>query len=84
MISFIFNSFSALNSSFAIARENLGLLHQREKDCYDLDAVSRVFQHGDIVQIRFKSRKPYPSKFQLSWSGSHEVLSTQGVLVNVK
>ena len=80
----LFQSFSILNSSFSIVRENLGLVHQREKDRYDLGAVERVFHPGDVVRIRFKSRKPGPSKFNSGWSGAHEVLGTQGVLVTVK
>lgn len=80
----LFRSFSILNTSFAIVRENLGKVHQREKDRYDLGAVERVFHPGDMVRIRFKSRKPGPSKFNSGWSGAHEVLSTQGVLVTVK
>ena len=83
-LSSLFKSFSVLNSSFSVARENLGLVHQREKDRYDLGAVERVFQPGDVVRIRFKSRKPGPSKFNSGWSGAHEVLGTQGVLVTVK
>ena len=83
-LSSLFQSFSILNSSFSIARENLGLVHQREKDRYDLGAVERVFHPGDVVRIRFKSRRPGPSKFNSGWSGAHEVLGTQGVLVTVK
>ena len=36
------------------------------------------------MRVRFKSRKPGPSKFNSGWSGAHEVLGTQGVLVTIK
>ena len=80
----LFKSFSLLHSSFSLVRENLGFLHRREKDRYDLGAVERVFHPGDTVRVRLKARQPGPSKFQSGWSGPHEVVDTRGVIVTVR
>ena len=56
----------------------------RERDSYDLGAVSRVFTPGAIVRVRLKSRQKGPAKFSPEWSGPHEVVSVQGVVVTVR
>ena len=80
----IFRSFSLLSQAFLHARRNLNAFHQREKDRYDLGMVERVFKPGDQVRIRLKSRFKGPAKFAPSYSGAHEVVSVQGVILTVR
>ena len=77
-------SFRVLSRAFESVRENLGFFHHREKDRYDLGAITHVFSPGDIVRIRLKSRQRGPTKFQPEFSGPHEVLSVRGVVVTLK
>ena len=77
-------SFSVLTRSFEVVRENLHSFHQREKDRYDLGAIDRIFNEGDQVRVRLKSRQKGNSKFLSKWSGPHEVLKVRGVVVTVR
>ena len=83
-LSLLLKSFTILNRAFTSVRENLRAFHQREKDRYDLGAVERVFQVGDQVRVRLKSRQKGYSKFHSQWSGIHEVLRVRGVVVTVR
>ena len=50
----LLRSFSVLTYAFESVRENLGSFHKREKDRYDLGAITRVFSPRDIVLVRLK------------------------------
>ena len=63
-LSFLFDLFKYLATSFNHVRENLKTFHQREKYRYDLGAIDRVFKPGDRVRVRIKSRQNGLSKFQ--------------------
>ena len=80
----LLNSFELLSRAFASFRENFYSFHQREKDSYDLGPVSRVFSSGHLVRVRLKSRQKGPAKFSPEWSGPHEVLKVQGVVVTLQ
>ena len=73
-------SFTTRSRAFATVRENTRSFHQSEKDRYDLGAVERVFQLGDLVRVRLKSRHKGPSKFQSEWSGPYEVCCAKGIV----
>ena len=83
-LSALLRSFSVLSASFRSVRENLQSFHQREKDYYDLGAVSKIFKPGDFIRVRLKSKRKAPSKFLSDWSGPHQVISVKGVVVEVK
>ena len=80
----LLKTFATVSRAFAFVRENLYLFYQREKDRYDLGFIERIFQPGDNVRLRLKSRQKGPTKFQSVWSVSHEVLSVIGVVVTLK
>ena len=77
-------SFRVLSRAFESVLENFNSFLQREKDRYDLGAVTRVFSPGDIVRVRLKCRQRGPTKFQPEFSGPHEVLSVRGVVITLK
>jgi transposase InsO family protein len=83
-LSLLFKSFSLLSGAFESVRQHLKSFHQREKDHYDLGAIERIFQPGDRVRVRLKSRQKGHAKFLSTWSEPHEVLSVRGVVVTLR
>jgi len=71
-----------------IAREVTGEYQRRMKAHYDLGAVPKLFEVGDLVKIRRKTRGLDESRlFQLHWTMPFRVTRVRGVnleLVNVR
>ena len=71
-----------------IAREVTGDYQRRRKPRYDLGAVPKLFQVGDLVKVRCKPRGLDESRlFQLHWTMPYRVEQVRGVnlqLFNVR
>jgi transposase InsO family protein len=81
--SFAYRQYLQLSSAFPSARDNLRASFLRSKDVYDAGAAKRLFRAGDKVCVR-KVAMSGPSKLAEKWSGLHEVISVEGVIVQIR
>ena len=81
---YAFQRYQKLGVAYEAARESAFAASKRTKVYYDMGAIQKQFQVGDIVRIRMAPLNRALTKLHSKWSKLYRIVAVKGVVVTVK